>query len=81
MKDIFKKLLSSFDNTTTGFSARKLSAFAAVVVGVVATFKFGSDTNIVEILTVWLGFALLCLGIITVQQIIDFKNGPKPTNP
>lgn len=69
-----KKLISSFDNTSNGFSARKLSAFVGVFVSIIATFKFVNNQTIIEALMVWLCFALLCLGIITAEQVIRFRN-------
>lgn len=76
MKKIIQKLESTFDTTTKGYSSRKLSAFWAIVVmGGVLTWKYGDKDNAVEMLTAWLVFGLLCLGIITVQNIINLKNG------
>jgi hypothetical protein len=53
--------------------------------GGLLTWKYGDKDNAVEMLTAWLVFGLLCLGIITVQNIINFKNGtttntPDPSN-
>lgn len=67
------KFINSFDNTKNGFSARKLSAFIAVLTSIYATYKFVDTTTVVHSLMVWLTFALLCLGIITVEQILKFK--------
>jgi hypothetical protein len=76
MKKIIQKLESTFDTRTKGYSSRKLSAFWAIVVmGGLLTWKYGDKDNAVEMLTAWLVFGLLCLGIITVQNIINFKNG------
>lgn len=76
MKKVLRKLESTFDTTTKGYSSRKLSAFYAIVVmGGLLTWKYGDKDNAVEMLTAWLVFGLLCLGIITVQNIINFKNG------
>ena len=76
MKKIIQKLESTFDTTTKGYSSRKLSAFYAIVVmGGLLTWKYGDENNAVEMLTAWLIFGLLCLGIITVQNIINFKTG------
>lgn len=72
---ILHKIISSFDNTTDGFSARKLSAFAGVVVSIIATFRFIDHQTIVEALIVWLVFALLCLGIVTAEQVLRFYKG------
>lgn len=80
---LFQKLIASFDNTTEGFAARKLSAFAAVVAAIYFSYQNCTPENVVELVVTWLVFALLCLGLVTVQNIIDFKNGksvetPKP---
>jgi hypothetical protein len=82
VKTFFKKLLSSFDNSPGGFSARKLSAFTAVMaVSVIITHRYTTPENLRDILIVWLTFALLCLGIITAEQVIRFREGKenKPT--
>lgn len=72
---IFKNLIDSFHNAPGGFSARKLSAFYSLVVGTVVTFRFGSTANSTELTIIWVLAAFLFLGIVTFQQITDFKNG------
>jgi ABC-type multidrug transport system permease subunit len=77
-----KKLIGSFDNEKGGWSARKLSAFDAVVMANVTTI-FGlwmtyllKDAELIKFLaSVWLLFAATCLGIVTVEQLIKLKNG------
>ncbi len=71
---LISKLLASFDNDTKGFSARKLSAFIAVAISVYATIHYVDSTNTISALKVWLLFALLCLGIITAEQLIKIKS-------
>jgi hypothetical protein len=73
--NIFHNLLDSFHNSPGGFSARKLSAFAGVAVCVYVTVHFCNDKILPEVLMVWLLFSLLCMGIITFQQVMDFKSG------
>jgi len=72
---MLERLLKSFDTSNGGFSARKLSAFAGVSVGVIITFKYIEPQYLIEALIVWLCFALLCLGIVTMEQVIKLKNG------
>jgi len=74
MRKIFKDLVASFTTDTLGFSARKLSAFVGVVVAIVVTFKLPKDAYLHAIYA-WQTFALLCLGIVTAEQIIRFKDG------
>lgn len=81
MKSIIFNLLASFTNDHGGYSARKLSAFFGVILSAYVTIKHAGSENTVELVLSWLGFALLCLGIVTVQQIIDFKNGKKNEDP
>jgi uncharacterized membrane protein HdeD (DUF308 family) len=79
MKDFLKKLINSLDNKTDGFSGRKLSALVGVLTGVYITaVKLPADAQI-NALYAWLGFALLCLGIVTIEQIMKLKNGNEPT--
>jgi hypothetical protein len=80
---LWDKLIASFDNSPYGFSARKLSAFTAVVVALIATFRFSDKDVIINTLMVWLAFALLCMGIVTAEQILKFykKDGDSPVVP
>lgn len=73
--EAWKKFISSFDNTSNGFSGRKLSAFAGVCMALYITIINVDSSNVIEAITVWLAFSLLCLGIVTVEQIIRFKEG------
>lgn len=78
MKKIFEEIIHSFDNNpNSGFSARKLSGFAGMVTCIYLSVKHCSEANIVELAVAWMAFILLCLGLITTQQIIEFKNGKK----
>lgn len=71
----FDKFLGSFDNSTPhSFSGRKLSAFAGVVTAIVLTYLLPNDAKL-HALYAWQLFSLLCLTVITAQQIINFKNG------
>ncbi len=75
MKRIIDNLLNSFNNEPIGYSARKLSSFVAVITSIFLSIKFCNSEILNLIIITWLGFGLLCLGIITMQQIINFKNG------
>lgn len=77
----FKDFYNSFKNDTTGFGSRKLSAFYAIVcISGVVTLKFTTPDNLEEVITIWLLFALLCLGLVTIQQIIQLVSGDKKTD-
>lgn len=72
---MIKDLLNSFKNDKAGYSGRKLSAFIGVVTAIYLTiFKIPLEHQL-DALMVWLSFSLLCLGIVTVQNVIEFKNG------
>lgn len=77
---LIHKIVSSFDNSTDGFSARKLSAFVGVIVSVMATFRFVDGSTVIDALMVWLVFALLCLGIITAEQLLRAYKVSKNTD-
>ena len=71
---VINDLINSFTTSKDGLSARKLSAFAAVVVATYITIKLIPQTSQIDALYAWLAFGLLCLGIITLEQIINLKN-------
>jgi hypothetical protein len=68
-------ILDSLKTKDNRFSARKLSAFAAVWIGIYSTILKVNEVNLEYVLYAWLAFALLCLGIVTIEQIIKLKNG------
>lgn len=76
---LYKKIawvLNSFSIKDNGASRRALSAFFGIVLmaGSV-TIRYTSEANAPTIITIWLVFASFCLGMITAEQIIKFKNG------
>lgn len=76
MKKVFNDIWNSFNTESTGASARKLSAFVAVVpVAAVITYQHANDQNTVELVMVWLSFALLCLGLVTMSQLVELRTG------
>lgn len=70
---IFEKLLASFENSPSGLSARKLSAFVLMVCVVWLHYKYVDISVVVEVIVTDLCFVLLLLGIITVQNIIELR--------
>lgn len=79
MKEIFTKLFASLDTHSLGYSARKLTAFVSVMVAIYVTYTLPLDMRL-HALYAWQILALLCLGIVTVEQVLKFKNGEnKPT--
>lgn len=70
-----ENVLNSLNTDKPGFSARKLSAFAAVMVSMYITIKHSTDTNVDTLIMTWLTFSLLCMGLITFAQLAQFKNG------
>jgi len=82
MKFLFKFIaqiltnwIDSFNNEKKGFSARKEAAFGAFVVSVYLSQKYTTAENLESILMMWLIYGLLCLGIITLQQVAELKTG------
>ena len=85
MKDFFRKLFLTFDNSKDGHSARKWTAFiiiSCVIVGHAIYYKhcfakedFSIFAEVLIIDYVACGFFL---GLITFQHIIELKNGNKP---
>ncbi len=75
--NIFKDLYNSFNTDQGGFSSRKLSAFVGVVIAVYLSVKYTNATILDSILITWLLFVLLCLGLVTFAQLVQFKTGQK----
>lgn len=84
MKQRFINLIDylgkSFDNSPGGASARKLEAFAAFLVACWVTYTYSSEVNATTMVLIWLAASLVCLGIITMEQINKFKNGDNKGN-
>lgn len=74
MKNIFKNIFASLDNHNLGYSGRKLTALFAILMGAYVTYTLPLEVRL-HALYSWQILALLCLGIVTVEQIIKFKNG------
>jgi hypothetical protein len=71
---MFKKLVASLDNTSLGFSGRKLTALFSVIIAAYVTYTVPLDVRLYALYS-WQALALLCLGIITIEQVIKLKNG------
>lgn len=87
MQAILKNIIESFYKKNSGFSARKLSAFQGVGVATIAslagifyTIHFQHPELIKFIIVVWLLFALLCLGLVTIPELIKFLNSKSDSN-
>ena len=72
---IFENWINSFNNDKGGFSARKEAAFGSFVVATYVTYKYTTASNLDGVITLWLLYSLLCLGIITMQQVAELKSG------
>ncbi len=81
MKRLFNNLIKSFTTDSEGFSARKLSAFVGVLTAIYITVKELPQETLLHALYAWLAFVLVCLGIVTIEQIIRLKEGNNPTVP
>jgi hypothetical protein len=82
MENVFTDLYNSFNNKKDkGFSARKLTAFAFVNLAAWIHYQHINHDNAIEALMIDGAIVLICLGIITAGNIIEFKNGTKqPTD-
>ena len=69
-------IVRSLDNTqNSGYSARKLTAlFSMFMAAYIAINKLPSEAQLHALYSFQI-LALVCLGIVTIEQIIKFKNG------
>jgi hypothetical protein len=75
---------NSFKHNKEGASGRKLSAFwAIVVVSTYISYKYTTTANVIEMTITWLVFALVCLGLVTIPELLKYlaelKNGKRPS--
>lgn len=76
MKKIFSDLVASLNTENTGYSARKLSAFFGVVfVAGWITHSNVNPQNVTDLVLIWLCFAMLCLGLVTIGQLVELRTG------
>ncbi len=71
---IFKFLLGSLHNKEDGASGRKLTALWFTILATFVNYNYTNEHNATTMLLIDVGTSLLCLGIITFEQIIKFKN-------
>lgn len=74
IKKIFTDLYYSIFNNEKGASARKLTALAAFWTAYQLALSLEGDNRLYAVYA-FLGTGLLCLGIVTVANLIEFKNG------
>jgi hypothetical protein len=72
---------NSFKTNAYGLSGRKISAATAVLVGAYVTkYKIPTEMQFWA-LVVWLCYSAVCLGLVTIPELIKFvtelKNGSK----
>lgn len=81
MNQFFKQIKQSFLGADGNFSSRRLTAFLHIILMTITTIvlwvKTAGDIILLYCILTHGLFALLLLGIITVQNIITFKQGYK----
>ena len=70
-----ENLFGSLHNEKHGYSGRKLAGLTGMSVAVIITYLKVPNSDMLHALYAWLLFILICLGLVTFQQIINFKNG------
>jgi hypothetical protein len=79
LSTIIDNIKGSLYNNNQGYSARKLTALFSILMGAYITkYKLPADAYL-HALYAWQLLALICLGIITAQNVLDFKNGKNDT--
>ena len=78
IKQVFTDLYYSIFNNDKGASARKLTALAAFWTAFELSQSLENENRLYAVYA-FLATGLLCLGIVTFANIIELKNGNKPT--
>ena len=75
MKNFITKLFASLDTHSIGYSGRKLTALFSILMGAYITYDKLPSEAYLHALYAWQMLCVLCLGIVTAEQIIKLKNG------
>lgn len=79
IRKFIEAIFLSFTNEKGGLSARKCSAFAGVFMAAYLSKEHSNEINVGMLVIYWLLFALLCMAIITGEQLVKLKNGDTKT--
>lgn len=81
IKPVFD-LYNSFFNNDNGFSFRKvMAAFSVFCVAYKLSMSVTDDTKKVELVIYWLAFGALCIGLVTIPDLIKFLNKKEDEKP
>ena len=76
IKEFIKNVIDSFYNNDRGFSGRKMTAFAAFWTAFELAQSLEGDNRLYAVYA-FLSVGLLALSIVTVQNLVELKNGNK----
>lgn len=84
INNFIKYLISSLDTHTNGASGRKLTAIWIMIIiitpaDIYYTFMLKQQPDFINWLIIHFSVVLLLLGLVTVQQILELKNGKTTT--
>lgn len=79
MKKTWKWLIASFDNSPSGASARKMTAFALMICIAYLHLNFVDTANAVDFMVIDMVGVGFFLGLITADQIIQLRSGSVTT--
>ena len=77
---IFDNLINSFTTEKGGFAARKLTAFAFMVCIAYIHYSVLTIENVEVFLWVDLAGVMLCLGLVTAEQLVSIRGGQTNNN-
>ena len=80
MRRFITKLFASLDNHSVGYSGRKLSALATTLTAIYIATTLLPETDRIYGVYACFAYAAVCLGLVTIPQLIEFLSGKKPTN-
>lgn len=76
--DQVNNLLDSMNLKDEGWSFRKIAALHGIWVAIIATLKYSSETNFIEVLSIWLCFVLICMALIKPESFLNLgKRNPQ----
>lgn len=75
MQKLIGDYIEGFRKGNSGIMRRKAMSFFAMIFAASCSCKFGTEHNVIELVTIWLCFAAVAIGMVTFEQIVQLKNG------
>lgn len=78
-RQVVKDVLDALKNNNQGYSNTKLIGWVGITIAGYITVHYTTPTNLIDVLTWWLAFVAIALGIVKIGDLIQLRTGQKVT--